>query len=263
MGKNKTISDNSNSWATSFGGAAIFILWGIVLISFEIPHEWALPAWMQTILFIGLIALLPIGTYIGWIKNFPRWSYPYVGHVLVFSLYLSRGSTPGIYLFGIPIFDREIWGWRAWIPFALIATLALVVTRSSRPIARFFTNILNDWTLLTFGMFGFMPLLVFISFDEVDRLYTLYFMVVLSLLMTGVALLYMRADNPRNRVIALLTGIVLTIAISVIAPSIYWQRSGWTFPLQGAILGGIVLLFMFSPAVIGLLNRAFTRPDTV
>ena len=259
---NTTSKDISSSWAASLGGAAIFILWGFVLISFEIPHEWASPSWLQTLLFIGIIALLPIGTYIGWIKNFPRWSYPYLGHVLVFSLYLSHASTPGIYFFGFPIFGREIWGWRAWIPFALIATIALVVTRSSRPIARFFTNIWDDWTLLTFGMFGLMPLLVFISFDEVDRLYSLYFMVILSLLMIGVALLYMRADNPRNRVIILLTGIIPTIAISVIAPSIYWQRLGWMFPLQSVILGSIVLLFMFSPALIGLLNRAITRPET-
>lgn len=258
---NTTNKDNSSTWAASLGGAAIFILWGFVLISFEIPHEWTLPTWIQTLLFIGIIALLPIGMYIGWIKNFPRWSYPYVGHVLVFSLYLSHGSTPGIYLFGIPIFDREVWGWRAWIPFALIATIAFAVTRSSRPIARFFTNIWNDWTLLTFGMFGFMPLLVFISFDEIDRLYSLYFMVILSVIMIGVALLYIRADILRNRVIALLTGTILTIATSIIAPSIYWQRSGWTFPLQSVILGSIAFLFMFSPALIGLLNRAFTRPE--
>ena len=259
--KNKSIG-TPTSWAASFGGAAIFILWGLVLISFEIPHTWAIPVWVQTIFFIGVITLLPVGMCIGWTKGFPRWSYPYVGHVLVFSLYLSQVSTPGIYLFGIPIFGREVWGWRAGIPLVLIAIVALIVTRSLRPVAGFFTNIWIDWTLLTFGMFGFMPLVIFIGFDEVDRLYSLYFMVILALLMTGMALLYMRANDYRWRVTALLIGIILSTATSVIAPSVYWQKQAWTFPTQSAILGGIVVLFMFSPALLGLLNRAIARSKT-
>ena len=262
MDKYKPSVKTPTSWAEALSGAGIFILWGLALISGEIPHEWVIPDWVQGIFFVGILILLPTSTCIGWIKNFPRWSYPYVGHMLVFSLYLSQASTPGLNLFGYPIFGREVWGWRAGIPLILIAIVALVITRSLRPIVRFFTNIWNDWTLLTFGMFGFAPLLIAIGFDEVDRLYSLYFMVILTLLMTSMAFLYLRADNPRLRISALLAGITLTIGTSVIAPSVYWQRSGWTFPLQGAILGSIVALFMFSPALIGLLHRAVTRPRT-
>ena len=47
---------------------------------------------------------------------------------------------------------------------------------------RFFFNISADWTLLTFGIFGFIPLLIAMIFDEMDRLYSLYFMIVLTLL---------------------------------------------------------------------------------
>jgi len=245
---------NTNSrtqLSASIAGTALFILWGLALISLEIPMAWKFPAWIPGIFLISALCILPIGMCIGWINTFPRWSYPYVGHVLVFCLYMVNVATPGF------LFGREVWGWRAWIPFLIIAGIALIVTRSVHPISRLFTNIWNDWTLLTFGMFGFMPLLVAIGFDELDRLYSLYFMVLVMLLMSGAAFFYMRANTQRQKVTALLIGILLTTAITVIAPTLYWQRNGWVNPCGMMTTGGVIVLFMFSPVLIGLI-RALT-----
>jgi hypothetical protein len=44
-------------------------------------------------------------------------------------------------------------------------------------------------------MFGSTPLLIGIGFDEVDRLYSLYFMAVLTLLMCGATLAYLRSTS--------------------------------------------------------------------
>jgi len=166
---------------------------------------------------------------------------------------MTMVATPGF------LFDREMWGWRAWIPFLVVSVIALAVTRSLKPVAKFFTNIWDDWTLLTFGMFGFMPLLAMIGFDEVDRLYSLYFMVFLALLMSGVAWFYIRADTQRRRIVALFIGITLAIAVTVIAHSLYWEKNGWVFPMQTATMGAIIVLFMFSPAVIGFIHRTGVR----
>jgi hypothetical protein len=256
MNANSKTQTPSTTWPASLAGIALFVLWGLMLITEEFPHEWAVPAWVQGFLIGGILALLPVGLCIGWIKSFPRWSYPYVGHVLIFSLYMVQVATPGLRVFGYSLFGRELWGWRAWIPFLVVAAVALAVTRSLRPLAKLFTNIWNDWTLLTFGMFGFMPLVIFIGFDEVDRLYSLYFMVILGLLMPAMALLYMRGSHPWQRTMALLIGILLTTAITAVAPTLYWQENGWVLPLQVAIAGVILVLFMFSPALIGLLHHA-------
>jgi len=246
---NSIAPDSRKSWTAALGGTALFILWGLAMITGEFPHEWAFPIWIQGVFFVGLIFVLPVGMCIGWIGGFPHWSYPYVGHVLIFSLYMTMVATPGF------LFDREMWGWRAWIPFLVVSVIALAFTRSLKPISKFFTNIWDDWTLLTFGMFGFMPLLVMIGFDEVDRLYSLYFMVILTLLMSGAAWSYIRADTQRRRIVALFIGITLAIAVTVIAPSLYWEKNGWVFPMQTAMMGAIIVLFMFSPAVIGLIRR--------
>ena len=242
-----------------FAGMALFLLWGLVLISGEIPHEWlqryTVLERLYTIFFIIPMGIFPISMCIGWIKGFPRWSYPYVVHMITFSFYMGNGSTPGFKLFGYPIFGGELWGWRAWVPLMVIALIALAVTRSFQPIVKFFTNIRDDWTLLTFGMFGFMPLLVTIGFDEMDRLFSLYFMVILTVVMSGAAWFYMRADTHRGRVAALLAGILLSIGITVIAPTLFWLKNGWVNATGMAILGGIVVLVMFLPSLIGLGKR--------
>ena len=252
-------SASRTSWPASLAGAALFLLWGLVAIGGELPHEWAVPTWIHTlirILSIGVLFFPPIALCFGWIKGFPRWSYPYVGHMSVYSLYMTSVATPGLKLFGYPVFGGDLWGWRAWIPLSIVTLIALLVTRSLRPLLRLVTNIWQDWTLLTFGMFGILPLLVAISFDEVDRLYSLYFMAILAVLMTGTALLYLRSRGQRSRILALLFGIVPTIAITVVAPTLYWQRHGWVSAPGAAILGGAFLLVMFLPATIGLFRRA-------
>jgi hypothetical protein len=248
-------TDSRSTLFAAFAGMVLFLLWGLDLIVNEVPHGWdayvPLATSIHAYLFAALLFGVPVFLCVGWITGFPRWSYPYAAQTVVFSLYISNASTPGFEIFGYEMFGREPWGWRAWIPFMVIALIALAVTRSVKPIGKFFTNIWNDWTLLTYAMFGFMPLLVAIGFDEMDRLFSLYFMVIVAFVMAGAAWFYLRAGTQRGRVIVLLAGIGLTTAITVVAPTLYWQRNGWVNPAGMVLTGGAVILFMFGPALIG------------
>ncbi len=242
-----------NSWSETLAAIALFALWGLGLIFDELPHEWALPNWIRSVsgfLFVGTIVLLPVGLCIGWIKNFPRWSYPYVAHVLLFSLYMMNVATPGL------VFGRELWGWRAWIPLAVVAVISLLITHSLHPLQKLFTNIWDDWTVLTFGLFGSMPLLIAIVFDEIDRLYSLYFMVILTLLMVGTAFIYMQRPVHKERIAVLLIGILLTITLAMSASTIYWLNHGGTNIVPAIVTGIVVFLVLFSPALISLLPRS-------
>ena len=213
-----------------------------------------IPSWalsLSNYLLIGIIiAFLPIGFCIGWIQGFPRWSYPYVGQFLLFSLYMMRQPTPGF------LFGKGLLGWRAWIPLLVIAVVSLLVTRSFYSLKRFFVNISADWTLLTFGMFGFMPLLIAIIYDEMDRLYSLYFMVVLTLLMVATVIVYMQSANHKKRVSALVVGIFLTITIAVSGPAWFWFNQMKASPWPVVIAGIVVYLIMFSPALIGIFHKS-------
>lgn len=235
---------------------ALFVLCGLSLIFNELPFEWPPPNWVRSVngfLIVGKIVLLPIGLCIGWIRSFPRWSYPYVAHVLFFSLYMMNVATPGF------LFGRELWGWRAWVPLAVVVVISVLMTQSLRPLRKFFTNIWEDWTLLTFGLFGSMPLLIGVSFDEVDRLYSLFFMVILTLLMVGTVFIYMQKPAHRARIAVLLIGILLTITLTMAVPTIYWHHHGDTNIIASVIAGIVIFLLFFSPALISLLPRLKRR----
>ncbi len=259
MNENRQNGKPPASWTAVLAGVTLFLILGLDLILGEIPHNWAIPTWLiylRGALFSVSLVLPAIGFGVGWIKDFPRWSFPYIGLVLLLSLYMENVATPGLRIFHYDIFGRELWGWRAWIPFLVMTGIALLITRSLRPLSKLFTNVWEDWTRLTFGMFGFMPLLIGIGFDEVDRLYSLPFMVALTFLMVGTALTYLRSARQWQRVLALLIGIILIMTIVTVAPTVYWLENGWVNVQGTVMMATVVVAVMFSPVLIGLLRRS-------
>ncbi len=252
------MSDGSSSWKSALLGAMPFMIWGVALIAFELPHEWAIPGWIQAgfaVLFFIILLMLPIGLGVAWTQGFPRWSYPYLTMAALFSLFLVNASTPGIGLFGYPTFGREVWGWRAWMPLLIVAAVALLISRSLRPVSMLFKNVRNDWTLLTFSLFGLMPLLVMIMFDEIDRLFSLFFMVAFTLVAVATALIYLRSRQSGKRSLALVVGIVSTMAIIVIGPNIYWQSHGGMNPIPSIVFGIVLALVMILPSLLNYLKN--------
>ena len=255
------LTDKPSSWPGALAGSGLFVLAGLMMILMEIPPQWEI-GWLQqfSMLFFPLFFLLPPGFYAaGWVKGFPAWSYPWVAHALVWSLYMMNVATPGLRIFNYTFGSNDLWLWRAWIPFLVATAIALLITRSFQPVRDLFTNAWRDWTRVTFALFGFMPLVVMIAFDEIDRLYTFYFMVLLAVVMPASALAYLRSRSTRQQALALFSGIFITVMISNIAPTIYWRgvtNAGSAF--MGVI---IILLFMFSPALLSLLRKIQNKPS--
>jgi hypothetical protein len=221
MAQNHPLITSDRSWRAALAGAGLFILWGIALIANEIPPEWSIPDWFTSLvlyIFIFGLFLTPVVMILAWCNNFPVWSYPYTVHFVIFSLYMTMVATPGLRLFRMDLFGRQVWGWRAWLPLLVIALVSLLLTRSFRPLAHFFTNIRADWTVLLFGFSGLLPLFVFIAFDEQDRLYSLIFMVILTALMVGMAWMYMISQHKRTRMLILLLGMLAVITTAILAP---------------------------------------------
>jgi hypothetical protein len=264
MPDNNQDRESPTSWIATLVGVAFFLILGLDLILGEIPNEWGVPSWLaglRSTLLLSSFVFPVIILGVGWVKGFPRWSYPYVGFVLLVSLYMMQVATPGLRILNYTFGRNDLWGWRSWIPFLVMAAIVLLITHSLRPLSKLFTNIWGDWTLLTFGMFGFTPLLIGIGFDEVDRLYSLRFMVALTLLTSGTALAYLRSTRWWQRVLVLLVGIILTVTIVTVAPAVYWSEHGWV-NVQGTLMvGAIVVAVMLSPGLIGLLRRSAQLPQ--
>jgi hypothetical protein len=222
-------ASGAGSWTAILLGAAIFLVWGAYLVLHEIPHEWAVSKSLDSLStgYLWVVLLLPpAGVGLGWVKGFPRWSYPYASLALLFSLYLMNASTPGLRLFGFETFGRELWGLRALVPLAVALLAGLLITRSWQPARRFLAHLRSDLTLISFTLFGAMPFLILISFDEMNRAYSLPFMLGLTLVMLLTVAAYLRSAHPRHRVLSLAIGIVLIVAVNTLVPTAYWLQNG-------------------------------------
>ena len=99
-------------------------------------------------------------------------------------------------------------------------------------------------------------LLVGIAFDEMDRLYSLLFMVGLTLVMMGTAFAYLRAARAWQRAVVLLAGVLAVVTVVAWAAIAYWLPQGGVH--VGATIGYAIAIVgvMFLPALLGLAHRS-------
>ncbi len=261
--------DGPASWKATLIGALPFVSFGLLLWGAQWLHQFFFPypatppdgfTSIYTVFFLLGFFILPLtGMVAGWIAGFPRWSYPYTAMSLLFSLYVSNASTPGLALFGYPIFNRELWGWRAFIPLLLALALGLVITRSMASLGRFFSNIWRDWTRLTYTLFGTMPLLVLIFFDEIENSFDVPYQIFLMIVMALTSVAYLRSRQSWQRAAALLVGSLICLGVGIIAPAVFWAKGG-PLDLPDEVRTILILMaILFAPAVLGLLHF-ITRP---
>jgi hypothetical protein len=121
---------------------------------------------------------------------------------------------------------------------------------------KFFSNLYRDLTLIAYGLFGLMPLLVLASFDEMDRLYSLYFMIAFAMTSIVTSGLYMGFPQTAIGSWALLSGIFVTILISVLGPSIYWQSHGGMNLVPSIVVGIVLFATMAGPVLFALFGAS-------
>jgi len=235
---------------------------GLALAGLPFPASWHLPLLLGSYLFILL------GLLAGWVRGFPTWSYLYLGFGLVFALWLSDVATPGLELLGHTFARNEVWGWRAWLGLGVIAVLALLLTRSLRPLAGLFTGVWRDWTCLSLAVYGVLPFAIWILFDEVHDPYHAIFLIVSSLLLAAGAAAALRSETTSRRMLSLLAGLTASWLVSTVALAAYWHGprvpghapfhwSETAVPM--AIAWAVVVAILFVPVILSLLQRV-TRP---
>jgi hypothetical protein len=261
-------------------GVLLFVLMGAAVLLMDAP----VPAELHSTVNIGGIVLwfcgylLVLGLLLkGWLAGFPRWVYPYLGYALIFPLYIALVTTPDLVVFGIPVWGKEQWGWRACVPLGVMVLLAL---RLSRPLgdnlARLVRNVWEDWTLAVFTLFGLLPMVVFISLDEVERSFAFWPKFAgLAIILAGV-FLYMRLAHPSLRFLALVACAFLAVAVMAGSSHYYWQThdvnltTGVRVPRAGpvdwgALLyaaaseAGRLLLILLLPLPLALARRVYMR----
>lgn len=256
------------AWGLALLAAAPLLFTGLGLALSELP---ALEPWRRWLQF-GPYLLVLLGLVVAWVRGFPRWSYPYAGYALAFTLYMSSVSTPGLTLLGHTFRRREPWGWRAWLPLGAALLAGLLLTRSLRPAARFVTGAWCDWTRFSFALYGPLPLVMWLLFDEVHPPYPAPYLALSALFLAAGAVAYMRSTTPLKRALSLLAGLTATWLVCTVGLAAYWHGRQvsrmatpfhwWGTAVPMAFAWAVVALVMLAPVMLALLQRGVRRRRT-
>ena len=202
-----------------------------------------------------VVGLVLIVLFAGWVKDFPRWVFPYWGFALVITLYMY-GFTGTIS--GHP-FQGD---WRVWIPIEVVALLGTLWTRSLRPIHMLFKSVWKDWTLLSFIFYGALPVLFVFAYDEVQNE---GLMRTLVILVPGIGtVFYMRAENIWHRFASLVGGFTIGWLVVMIHLGIYWngrqlfwmtKPGSWIETLNWTSqMGAALMLILVAPVLVAFIH---------
>jgi hypothetical protein len=109
-------------------------------------------------------------------------------------------------------------------------------------------------------------MLVVVAFDEMDRMYSLYFMIPFGVLLVGMVVFYLRGRDTWQRVLALTLGVLAIITPSVIGTISYWLPRNGMYPLGARITvirAVTITIIMLLPAWLELFRRFVGRLRTV
>jgi hypothetical protein len=212
------------------------------------------PDWLSRFLWIlALSSLLVLAGFIaGAIRRFPRWAYPYPIYLVIL---INRLGTSLTYNLGLDFHLRNSF-------FLLLAILLVVLGLPG--LRWFYRNILKDWTLLTYGLYGLaLYLLATLDKDEIQHLSLLA--VLPSLVSLCAALAHLRIRSPSRRVSVLLVGMYAGL-ILWLWPVFDGMSATW---IGFAIVLGMLLLYagvltaiLLAPLLILRLRRdAKTNPE--
>ena len=198
--------DGRNSWWQVLWETSMFAITGLLLILVTYFQFNGLHAgWQHNTEFIGSIVVpmaLPFFLF-GLARGLPRWAYPFGG--LLLSYYGLVAEQTNLWLFLIVMLFATV-----------ILMIATIITdpqplRLPIPIRRLGQSLSIDWTRLSFGISGAMPLIILMAFDNAytnSRTPYLAFSVLTMIVST---ILYCRSRETKMQIAILLTGLTFSI----------------------------------------------------
>jgi hypothetical protein len=152
---------------------------------------------------------------IGWIKNFPRWSFPAIGFCLLFSMYLMMVSIPGL--------SDGLLGFWAWLPLLITLIISLTFKPSIEPIKKIIERIKEEPALILFALYGLAPIIVWIICDEMYTIWMIFIALISTLILSSGIYLFLRSDKKRTRLLSMIISGILAVIFTYAASYIYWH----------------------------------------
>lgn len=234
-------------------GILPFLAFGISSLIGKVEHHYL---FNPNVAEMAVYGLALVGLLIGWIRDFPLWSYSYLG----WSLVLAWSNT-NISIYGVR------WDYQVWIPLGITVLAALIRTRSTQPLKKLFKDVWLDWTRLTFGLFAFGAF-VSLIFDENHNPYLLLWIALTTIIIATGVWLFLRSSNLIGRVLSIVVSFIASMVPGAISYLTWDWRAYYGLPKSdywydnlgvSPILVLSWLLLLFSPALIVLIQRMTRR----
>lgn len=198
--------DGRESWLQALLELSPFLISGLLLILISyLPFEGMRAGWQRDLGFLGKVIIpltLPI-FLIGLMRGLPRWAYPFGGLLLSYQALVAYQS--GLWLFLIVML------------LASVILAAAAIFTSPQPfllpvlLRRIGQSLSLDWTRLSFGIYGAIPLLIIMAFDDSHLNNRTPYLTLSVLMMVGSALFYCRSRDVIMQITTLLGGLTLLI----------------------------------------------------
>ena len=198
--------DGRESWQQALFELSPFVASAILLILVTyLSFNGVNAGWQRDPDFLGKVITpltLPF-LLLGLARGLPRWAYPFGGLLLGYHIFVSYQASLWMFLFVM-----------------LLAFFALAVAETLTnpqpsllplPLRRIGQSLSVDWTRLSFGVFGAMPLVILLAFDDAHLNNRTPYLALSALIMVVCALLYCRSREWMNQVTALLAGLTFAI----------------------------------------------------
>lgn len=262
------------STTEAFAALAPFLFSMVMVIIGYLARYWTAPIWVS-IAFVILFWSAAIGLILfGSARGLPRWFLPYLGVLL---------AIASLLLFNILVnFRLDVWWYRSsgfesvfnfgnflWIGLILLVFLLLAISRSVPRFHPFYQRLRNDWTLLSFLLYGMVPLMIWLIYDEYVNEEPFFALSLFILALGG--WFYLRNNKPLKRFVSLQIGLALSMftAAAGQAALILWSRPQvFDFMLKDELLFTLetwlwLAVIMSLPLLFNLLPRAEPPPQTV
>jgi hypothetical protein len=227
---NDTPEFENVSWLALLAAAVPFL--AIAFLSLMNLFQWGganAPDW-SAFVFLGII-VLPF--LIGLFKGVPRWCLPYFGLVasvasLMLSLFLNRAlwRSPSV---SAPWFVQVIIPNGIWVGLVLLSVFFVILTLVLPPLRPVYARIRQDWTLVSFGLYGAMVITLILTFEDYTPGKWLFIILSASILVIG-EMAYLRSTQVRQRGIVLFISVTLAMAIAIVGKAYLATIPNWPFP---------------------------------
>jgi len=247
---------------------------GMVMIVFGyIGNYINFPLWSQVV-FVILFWSLVLGLFLlGPAKGLPRWFMPYIGvpmpiiSLLLFNSLMEKWQ--GVWWYGLPWFlSAFIQGGLFWVGLIFMLILLLVATRLIPKSRLFHQRLKDDWTLLSFIIYGAMPFVLFITYNEYKNEEPFMFMSLMVLAVCG--WLYLKSYEPLKRFLYLYGGVALSMLVAAIGKAVLEESSfpGGSSTWQTEFMDTLTMwlwlaLIMLIPVSFKLFSRLDDHPKKV